>query len=30
MRFDGYYLLGDMFGLQNMQVTGFELGRWKL
>ena len=30
MRFDGYYLLGDLFGVQNMQVTGFELGRWKL
>ena len=30
MRFDGYYLLGDFFGIQNMQVTGFELGRWKM
>jgi len=30
MRFDGYYLLGDLFRIQNMQVTGFELGRWKM
>jgi len=30
MRFDGYYLLADLFGLQNMQARGFELGRWKL
>lgn len=30
MRFDGYYLLGDFFGIQNMQVKGFELGRWKM
>jgi len=25
MRFDGYYLLGDLFGIQNMQARGFEL-----
>lgn len=30
MRFDGYYLLGDFFRVQNMQVSGFELGRWKM
>jgi len=30
MRFDGYYLLGDLFGIQNMQARGFELGRWKM
>jgi len=30
MRFDGYYLLGDFFCVQNMQITGFELGRWKM
>ncbi len=30
MRFDGYYLLGDLFGVQNMQTRGFELGRWKM
>ncbi len=28
MRFDGYYLLGDFFRIQNMQASGFELGRW--
>lgn len=30
MRFDGYYLLGDFFNIQNMQARGFELGRWKM
>ncbi len=30
MRFDGYYLLGDSFGIQNLQSQGFELGRWKM
>ncbi len=30
MRFDGYYLLSDMFKIQNMQANGFELGRWKM
>ncbi|MDA8708151.1 biotin/lipoyl-binding protein [Hellea sp.] len=30
MRFDGYYLLADIFGFQNMQASGFNLGRWKL
>ena len=30
MRFDGYYLLGDFFGVQNMQAQGFDLGRWKM
>ena len=30
MRFDGYYLLGDFFRVQNMQLSGFELGRWKM
>ncbi len=30
MRFDGYYLLGDLFNIQNMQARGFELGRWKM
>lgn len=28
MRFDGYYLLSDTFKIQNMQASGFELGRW--
>lgn len=30
MRFDGYYLLADLFNIQNMQARGFELGRWKM
>ena len=30
MRFDGYYLLSDSFGIQNMQAQGFDLGRWKM
>lgn len=30
MRFDGYYLLGDLFDIQNMQARGFELARWKM
>ena len=30
MRFDGYFLLSDMFKIQNMQASGFELGRWKM
>ena len=30
MRFDGYYLLGDLFNIQNMQARGFELARWKM
>ena len=30
MRFDGYYLLGDLFSIQNMQARGFEIGRWKM
>ena len=30
MRFDGYYLLGDFFGIQNMQAQGFELAKWKM
>jgi len=30
MRFDGYYLLADWFGIHNLQKTGFELGRWKM
>lgn len=28
MRFDGYYLIGDFFRIQNMQKRGFEWGRW--
>lgn len=30
MRFDGYYIISDMFGLKNLQKTGFDLGRWKM
>lgn len=28
MRFDGYYLMGDFFRVQNLQKRGFEWGRW--
>jgi len=30
MRFDGYYLLGDFFKVQNLQKQGFDMGRWTL
>ena len=30
MRFDGYYLLSDLCGFENMQSKGFQLGRWKM
>ena len=30
LRFDGYYLLSDWLGVQNMQERGFALGRWHL
>ena len=30
MRFDGYYILSDWLGIQNLQVRSFALGRWKL
>jgi putative peptide zinc metalloprotease protein len=30
MRFDGYYLLSDMTGIDNLQPRSFALGRWKL
>jgi len=30
MRFDGYYLLSDLCGFENMQSSGFQLGRWKM
>lgn len=30
MRFDGYYLLADAFGIANMQTRAFGLARWKL
>ena len=28
MRFDGYYLIGDLLGVENLQKRGFEVGRW--
>lgn len=30
LRFDGYYLLSDWLGIQNLQNRGFALGRWRL
>ena len=30
MRFDGYYLLSDFLGIENLQQRAFNLGRWKL
>lgn len=30
MRFDGYYLLSEMLGIENLQDRSFALGRWKL
>lgn len=30
MRFDGYYLLADGLGVQNLQTRAFALGRWAL
>ena len=30
MRFDGYYILSDALGLENMLDRSFALGRWKL
>lgn len=30
LRFDGYYLLSDWLGVQNLQERGFALGRWRL
>jgi putative peptide zinc metalloprotease protein len=30
LRFDGYYLLSDWLGVQNMQERGFALGRWRM
>jgi putative peptide zinc metalloprotease protein len=28
MRFDGYYLISDILGVENLQKRGFEVGRW--
>lgn len=30
MRFDGYYILSDTLGFQNLQSRGFEMARWRL
>ena len=30
MRFDGYYLLADATGMENLQARSFAFGRWKL
>lgn len=30
MRFDGYYLLADSLGIQNLQTRAFAMGRWAL
>lgn len=30
MRFDGYYLLSDWLGIENLQTRSFEIARWKL
>lgn len=30
MRFDGYYLLSDFWGIDNLQVRAFAMARWKL
>ncbi len=30
MRWDGYYLLSDLLGVQNLQPRAFALGRWRL
>lgn len=30
MRFDGYYLLSDLWGIDNLQSRAFAIARWKL
>lgn len=30
MRFDGYYILSDLIGVENLQARSFALGRWKV
>lgn len=29
MRFDGYYILSDLTGVENLQPRAFEIGRWQ-
>jgi putative peptide zinc metalloprotease protein len=30
MRFDGYYILSDLLGIQNLQKRAFDIGKWRL
>ena len=30
IRFDGYYILGDLWGIDNLQLRAFAVTRWKL
>lgn len=30
MRFDGYYILSDIMGLENLQERGFALAKWRM
>ena len=30
MRFDGYYILSDLWGIDNLQSRAFEFGKWRL
>lgn len=30
MRFDGYFILADVWGIENLQERSFQLARWKL
>jgi len=30
MRFDGYYILSDLLGIQNLQKRAVEMGKWRL
>lgn len=30
MRFDGYYILSDLLGIQNLQKRAIEIGKWRL
>ena len=30
MRFDGYYILSDMMGVENLQQRGFDFAKWRL
>ncbi len=30
MRFDGYYILSDFIGVENLQTRSFALGQWKM